>query len=580
MSASEVLQAWFLSDDPRTVLAAAAALAELSSGRVRRPETLNRRTGKPERDGLHCAKIFGPVEDHRCLCGKLASREFAGQSCDKCGVLCGEKKLRDERWGHIESEAALVHPVLMPRIAAALGCSVKGLKAMLAWDADLDEDGALRPYDQERQTHGIHRVVALLGARAEELTMKRVPVTPPGWRNTRNDPQDSGYMQLINRCNRLGRLLELNAPQIILDNEERMTQMALEKAYAAVRKELRARGPVVRAPATPRAEALLQAVYDDPDDDGPRRDYAEFLSSHGDPRGEFIRRQLGSARCSRTPREEGDMLRRNLDAWLAPLGDAVLPNAVFRRGFPAAVKTTTGAAERVDDPAWATVEHLDTDLAALVCSPALRSLRSLVVPYRVLLAVCEGPTVLHRVDTLQVRVPRFPPPHAEVVTRGEALPALRALTLIHGGKRGGLECGWLDGTTLASGLSRLTVTTTSESLEELSLPWWVSFHGRYPALEKIVLSFDRRLLELHLRREGGLPSLRVLFSRALVERISMGWADMARTFERVLTAIEPYELPLVEVDSAGSGWYGDDLNALHEALRRHFGPSIRLPKLW
>ena len=109
------------------------------------------------------------------------------------------------------------------------------------------------------------------------------------------------------------------------------------------------------------------------------------------------------------------------------------------------------------------------DLAELVADPVMRSLRSLVVPYRTLLAVCEGPAVLHRVRALQIRLSRSPPPHAEVVTRGEALPAVRELTLTHGGKHGGLDLTWLDDTPLMSRLERLAVVTAFDALGALQL---------------------------------------------------------------------------------------------------------------
>jgi uncharacterized protein (TIGR02996 family) len=578
MSASEVMPAWFLSDDPRTVIAAASSLGAHSRGRVQKPETINRRTGKPERGGLHCAKIFGPVEDYRCLCGKYAAREHAGTVCEKCGVLCGERKLRDECWGHIESEVPLIHPRLAPRVAAALGCDVRGLEAVIRCEATLRDDGRVTPLEEERRAHGVRYVAERLGALKGELTVSQIPVTPPDWRNTRNDPQDLAYMGLINRCNRLSRLIELDAPQIILDNEERMTQLALEKVHQAVRAELKVRGPVSRAPATPRAEALLRAIYDDPDDDRPRRAYAEFLTEHGDPRGEFIRRQLATAKYSRTPKPERDALRRNLDVWLAPLAAAVIPNAVFRRGFPAVAKTLPGARAMVDDPAWTTIEHLDTDIAELLASPALRSLRSLVVPYRSLLAVCEGPTVLHRVETLTIRMPGRPL-RVEAVTRGEALPAVRSLTLIHAAKYGGLDPGRLAGTALAGGLERLTIVVPEESLEQMSLPEWVGFLTGHPRLERLDVVFGKRLLTFELRRVDGQPSLRVVVSRMLLERLAIGVSEVLTTLGRVLTAIAPYELPLVHVDGAGY-WYGEEMAALVQALRSHFGPSIRLPHVW
>src|SRR5262245_11261547 len=108
-SANALLPAFFLSDDLDAIRGAAAALGELSSGRVQKPEGMNPRTGKPERDGLFCARIFGPVEDHRCYCGKLGTPASAGQICDKCGVLCAESRLRGERWGHVESPVTLLY---------------------------------------------------------------------------------------------------------------------------------------------------------------------------------------------------------------------------------------------------------------------------------------------------------------------------------------------------------------------------------------------------------------------------------------------------------------------------------------
>lgn len=579
MTASEGLARWFVSDDPRAVLAAVAAVSGLTSGRVHKPETINRRTGKPEREGLYCAKLFGPVADLQCLCGKLAGPEHAGRTCDRCGVLCGERRLRDERWGHVASPVPLVHPRLAPRIAAALGCSVRGLMAVAGFEANLRDDGAVVPIVEEVRARGSFYIAERLGERAAELMPTLVPVTPPGWRGTRNDPQDAGYMRLINRCNRMVRLIELDAPQIILDNEARMTQQAFERAYEAVRAELRVRGPVVRAPASARGADLLRAVYDDPDDDRAREAYADHLSGHGDPRGEFIARQLASAARSRTPRIERDQLRRNLDEWLAPLAGAVMPNAGFRRGFPAVCRTLPGARARLGEPAWATVEQLETDIAALIADPALRSLHSLSAPYRAVLAVCEGSAVLHRLRALQLRLPRCPPPHAEVVTRGEALPALRELTVVQTAQHGGLEFAWLDGTALASRLERLSVAAAIESLGGLSLRWWLSFMARHPALERVSLSFGKRLLTCELRRENGAPALRVAISRVLLEQISICGSDVPVTLGRVLTEVEPYELPQLRVDSPGS-LFGEEFAALVRDLRAHFGPSARLPRVW
>lgn len=578
-AANETLPAWFLSEDPRVVLAAVAAVEGLSSGRVRKPETINPRTGKPERDGLHCARIFGPVEDDRCLCGKLAAPESAGQICDKCGVLCGARRLRDERWGHIESPVPLVHPVLAPRIAAALGCSARELMQVVRFEADLRGDGRVVRIDEAGRDRGAYRVAERLGAQAAALMPALVPVVPPTWRATRRDPLDGAYGSLINRCNRLQRLIELNAPLIILDNEAWMTQQAFEKLVAAARAELRARGPVVRAPATGRGEELLQAVYDEPRADAPRRAYAEYLTRHGDLRGEFITRQLSGGGRTRMSRIERDMLRRNFDAWIAPLGEAVDPGVVFRRGFPAACKTiAAGARARLGDPAWATIEHLETDIVELITAPEMRSLESLAVPLRALRAVCEGGVALPRIHTLQLRMQRFTAEQMEAVTRGEALPGLRDLTIVDGSARGP-DFAWYGDTPLARRIERLALELPYEAIEALSLRGWLGFLERHPRLERVRFSFGKQLITGELRREGGTPALRLVTSRGLIERIALGLGEIAETLGRILTEVEPYELPLLQVDSPGS-WFGEDLDRLAQRLRAHFGPSLRLPRLW
>lgn len=434
------------------MIEAAAAVAGLSSGRVRKPETIHRRTGKPERDGLYCARIFGPVDDLRCLCGKLSGPAHAGETCDRCGVLCGESRLRAGRWGHIESPTPLVHPRLVPRIAAALACSPSDLQAVLRFEASFTEAGAV-VREELLGARGPVAIARRLGAAADELLITRVPVTPPAWRGTRNDPQDEAYAKLLARCNRAARLIELDAPQIILDNESHMAQAAFEKLLVAVRKELAARRPVVVAPVTPASAALLQAVYDDPDDDTPRRAYAEHLQAAGDPRGEFILRQLASAARSRAPRSELDILRRNLDRWLAPLADAVEPNVRFRRGFLADCRTTRGAAAKLDEPAWATVEHLDTDLVELIARPDLRALRRLTTRYSALHDLCSRAVVLPRIEALNVQLSGCPPTGVDLVTRGDALPGLRSLTLLSRSVRGADHFTWLDGTPLAQRLA-------------------------------------------------------------------------------------------------------------------------------
>lgn len=576
-AATESLPALFLGDDPHAVQDALARVAGASSGRVRSPETINRRTGKPERGGLFCARIFGPVDDLRCLCGKLQGPDSAGQTCDRCGVLCGERRLRDERWGHIESPVPLIHPVLVPQVAAALRCSVKDLRAVLHFDASLRDDGSVVRVELP-DARGPAAIARHLGARAAELTLTQIPVTPPGWRGTRRDPQDEAYARLINRTNRLHRLLELDAPQIILDNETLMTQQALERLHKAVRAELQARRPSSVAPSTPQAASLLHAVYDDPDDDLARQAYADHLHAAGDLRGEFITRQLAGARRSRPSRIEADLLRRNLDRWLAPLGDAVDPNlVVFRRGFLAVCRTTAGAAARIGDPAWSTVEHLDTDLVDLITHPVMRGLRSLWLRYRTLQALCQRAAELPRIHTLTLQLPRCPPPAAGDVTRCTSLPGLRALTLISRSVRGD-DWTWLAGTPMAHPLERLALQLPLERLDALSLPWWVEFLRDHPALDELTITLGTRVLTLALRREDGLPALKASVSRSLLEHVMLGNAELAQSLARALTALDPYTLGPVHVHSAGS-WFGDDLESLARTLRAHFGPGVRLPRL-
>lgn len=595
-AAAESLSALFLADDPSAVLRAAAAVASRSCGRVRKPEGINRRTGKPERDGLYCARLFGPVADNCCICGKLDGPAHAGETCDRCGVLCGERRLRGERWGHVEVPVALVHPVLAPRIAAALGCGVKGLMAVLRHEGDLREDGSVGPPDMEAEepARGPWHVAERLGERAAELLLTRVPVTPPDWRGTRSDPQDAAYMRLLHRCNRLDRLIELNAPRIILYNEALHAQVAFDQVYAAVRAELGARGPAVVAPVTPRSAALLRAVLDDPDDDRPRRAYAAHLAAAGDPRGEFIQLQLATAARSRAPRvdlltqlaagvrprttqRESDLLRRNFERWLDPL-TSVAADPIFRRGFLAACKVPTACADpRIGDPAWATVEHLDTADVALICDAELRALQSLALPFDALRRLCDGPWVLPRILALQVRLSRCPPAQPGPFTAAEALPGVRALTLIHRPARGAQDWSWLDDTPLVRQIERLRVSVALERVESPALPWCVGLMERHAQLERVDLVLGARQLALELRRDGEWITLRAALSRGLMERIIMGASELAEGLARGLTALEPGRVAVLRVESS-CGWYGDDLAALAASLRSHFGATLRLPR--
>lgn len=576
--ADETLSALFTSDDPQTVLRAAAAVQRRSSGRIRKPETINRRTGKPERGGLHCALVFGPVADLACLCGKYSGPTHRGQACDRCGVLVGDSSLRDERWGHVECAVPLVHPVVLPQLARALGHRVEAVAAVLAYEADLRDDGTIVAVGEDERSEepqrGAWRIAAQLGDRAEELMLTCVPVTPPRWRETRHDPQDVAYMRLINRCNRLERLIELGAPEIILWNEARLTQQVFEKLIAVVRAELRVRGPVVIAPVTATSTALLTAIHDDPDSDAARRAYAAHLTAAGDPRGEFIKLQLtGHGRSA------AHLLRRNFERWLAPFAPDDLAEIVFRRGFLAGCKLAPGCTDpRIGDPAWSTVEHLACDSDILICDPVMRGLRSLVVGERTLRALGERGWSSWRIDALQLRLSHCPPAQPERITDGEVLPALRALTLVHASTRGAQDWDWLTGTPLARQLSRLTLSLAPERLATLALPWWAEFLARHRNLERLDIALGRRKLAFELRRDGEGLALRVGMPVIFIERVSLGDVEEIDELGRCLTALAPYSVTSLRFDCKYR-WYGDQLVAFADRVRDHFGAQVQMPEV-
>src|SRR5512138_2480984 len=287
-------------DAIRISLASPEKILSWSHGEVTKPETINYRTFKPERDGLFCAKIFGPVTDWECLCGKYKRMKHRGVVCDKCGVEVTKSKVRRERLGHI----ALATPVshvwffkgLPSRIGHLLDISLRDLERILYFESyvvidpgetDLREKELLSE-ERYRALRGEHGdvFVARMGAGAikellqrvdvemlaEELRMimktetsqikrqkaaKRlkvcdafrrsghrpewmildvIPVIPPelrplvpldGGRFATSDLNDL-YRRVINRNNRLKRLLELKAPEIIVRNEKRMLQEAVD----------------------------------------------------------------------------------------------------------------------------------------------------------------------------------------------------------------------------------------------------------------------------------------------------------------------------------------------------------------
>ena len=272
-----------------------------SYGEVKKPETINYRTFKPERDGLFCAKIFGPIKDYECLCGKYKRLKHRGVVCEKCGVEVTQTKVRRERMGHIELASPVAHiwflKSLPSRIGLMLDMTLREIERILYFEAfvvvDAGHDAAAaRPAADRRgvprgdravrrrvrRPHGrrgrpraarrrsnldievnkvrdeisgtnsetkikrLSKRLKLLesflesGNKPEWMVMTVLPVLPPdlrplvpldGGRFATSDLNDL-YRRVINRNNRLRRLLELNAPDIIVRNEKRMLQESVD----------------------------------------------------------------------------------------------------------------------------------------------------------------------------------------------------------------------------------------------------------------------------------------------------------------------------------------------------------------
>lgn len=281
-------------------LASPEKIRSWSYGEVKKPETINYRTFKPERDGLFCAKIFGPVKDYECLCGKYKRLKHRGVICEKCGVEVTLSKVRRERMGHIELASVVAHiwflKSLPSRLGMVLDMTLRDIERVLYFEAFvvvepgmtpltrgqlLTEDdylakveeygdefvalmgaegirGLLRSIDiaseierlrSELETTGseakIKKIVKRLkvleaftqsGIKPDWMIMEVLPVLPPdlrplvpldGGRFATSDLNDL-YRRVINRNNRLKRLLELKAPEIIVRNEKRMLQESVD----------------------------------------------------------------------------------------------------------------------------------------------------------------------------------------------------------------------------------------------------------------------------------------------------------------------------------------------------------------
>ena len=303
-------------DAIRIKLAAPQKIRDWSHGEVKKPETINYRTFKPERDGLFCARIFGPTKDYECACGKYKRMKFAGVVCDKCGVEVTRARVRRERMGHVELASPVSHvwffKGLPSRIGQLLDMSLRELEKILYFEEYVVLESRipavkkkdLLAVDKARrlqEEHGADAIKVGMGAEAirellrdmdldslardlraqmlgETSVQKRkkivkrlkvieaflksgnqpdwmilevVPVIPPelrplvpldGGRFATSDLNDL-YRRVINRNNRLKRLMDLKAPEIIIRNEKRMLQEAVDALFDNGR-----RGRVITGP--------------------------------------------------------------------------------------------------------------------------------------------------------------------------------------------------------------------------------------------------------------------------------------------------------------------------------------------
>lgn len=291
-------------DAIRVSISSPERIRSWSFGEVKKPETINYRTFKPERDGLFCARIFGPVKDYECLCGKYKRMKYRGVICEKCGVEVTLSKVRRERMGHIELASPVAHIWFTKsppsRIALLLDISSGDMEKVLYFDDYIVIDPGMTPlepmqlltedeYYKAQDTYGEDSFTAGIGAEAlrtllanldmkseserlraelktvksdmkrrrlvkrlklleaflssgtkpEWMIMECIPVIPPelrplvpldGGRFATSDLNDL-YRRVINRNNRLKRLLELKAPDIIVKNEKRMLQEAVDALF-------------------------------------------------------------------------------------------------------------------------------------------------------------------------------------------------------------------------------------------------------------------------------------------------------------------------------------------------------------
>ena len=291
-------------DEIQISVASSDQIRSWSYGEVKKPETINYRTFKPERDGLFCSRIFGPIKDYQCLCGKYKRMKYRGVICEKCGVEVTLAKVRRERMGHIDLASPIAHiwftKSLPSRIGFLLDMSLKDIERVLYFESYIVVEPGLtdlrlgqllteEEYSEAQERFGEDTFTASIGAEAlkimltninlenehnrikeelltvtsetkrkklvktlkvvnaflesgtrpEWMIMDVIPVIPPelrplvpldGGRFATSDLNDL-YRRVINRNNRLKRLIELRAPDIIIRNEKRMLQEAVDALF-------------------------------------------------------------------------------------------------------------------------------------------------------------------------------------------------------------------------------------------------------------------------------------------------------------------------------------------------------------
>ncbi|MCL2473435.1 MAG: DNA-directed RNA polymerase subunit beta' [Alphaproteobacteria bacterium] len=291
-------------DQIKISVASPERIRSWSFGEIKKPETINYRTFKPERDGLFCARIFGPIRDYECLCGKYKRMKYRGIICEKCGVEVTLQKVRRERMGHIELASPVAHIWFLKSLPSRIGLlcdmTLKELEKVLYFENYVVVEPGLTPlklkqllseddYLNAQEQYGEDAFTAMIGAeavkyilssidlqeekirlrdeviattseakrnkivkrlkvieafidsgaRAEWMILDVVPVIPPelrplvpldGGRFATSDLNDL-YRRVINRNNRLKRLMELRAPDIIIRNEKRMLQESVDALF-------------------------------------------------------------------------------------------------------------------------------------------------------------------------------------------------------------------------------------------------------------------------------------------------------------------------------------------------------------